>query len=274
MPKLTDQSYLLNEQYKTDSNLNKRIYLHKHFSTNPYGWCKWVFDQFELPDRCFVLELGCAVGNLWLENLDRLPAGCQIFLSDYSMGMIKQARQNLLGMRSAFRFAGIDATFLPFDDETFDIVIANHMLSHVPERRKALVDIYRVLRPGGKFYTTTIGDKHLAEILDLVGRFDPELLKGSINDPIEFTLENGLAQLSEWFPDVRLSRYIDSFCVTEADPLADYILSMGRLGVTEDKRENLVNFLKRELTNDKGKIRITKDSGIFITTKPIHRLYE
>ena len=43
----------------------------------------------------------------------------------------------------------IDATKVPFSDEKFDFVIANHILEHIPNYSKALSEFYRVLKPGG-----------------------------------------------------------------------------------------------------------------------------
>ena len=43
----------------------------------------------------------------------------------------------------------IDATAIPFEDDTFDFLIANHILEHIPDYRKALSEFYRILRPGG-----------------------------------------------------------------------------------------------------------------------------
>lgn len=43
----------------------------------------------------------------------------------------------------------MDATAIPYPDSTFDFVIANHLLEHIPDYRKALAEFYRVLRPGG-----------------------------------------------------------------------------------------------------------------------------
>ena len=45
MPDLTDQSYLLNEQYRDASNLNARIRLHQLYSANPRGMHDWIFDK-------------------------------------------------------------------------------------------------------------------------------------------------------------------------------------------------------------------------------------
>ncbi len=50
------------------------------------------------------------------------------------------------------RFAGEDGQALPFAAETFDVVIANHLLYHVPNRGQAIDEFRRVLRAGGRMY--------------------------------------------------------------------------------------------------------------------------
>ena len=92
MPQLSDQNYLLQQQYKDASNLNARVRLHARFSTNPYHWFLWIFDQFKIPGQARVLELGCGPADLWRMNLERIPPGWDITLSDFSSGMVDQAR--------------------------------------------------------------------------------------------------------------------------------------------------------------------------------------
>jgi SAM-dependent methyltransferase len=110
-----DREYLA-KQYRDGTNLNARILLHMKFSTNPYGWFGWVFDQFNLPAQGRILELGCGAGTLWMDNLERIPPGWEIILSDFSDGMLNQAQANLSQKRSFF-FKQVDArsTPLPFE---------------------------------------------------------------------------------------------------------------------------------------------------------------
>ena len=62
---LTDQEYLRSEQYRDSGNLRARMGLHERFSTNPLGWQRWVFNQFDLMPDSRILELGCGPGRLW-----------------------------------------------------------------------------------------------------------------------------------------------------------------------------------------------------------------
>ena len=59
MSKLNDQQHLLTGQYKDSGNLEARFQLHERYSTNKYGWHRWVFDQLRVPRDGRVLELGC-----------------------------------------------------------------------------------------------------------------------------------------------------------------------------------------------------------------------
>ena len=265
MSRISDPQYLRREQYRNSSNLEARIALHARFSVNPHGWQRWVFDQLELKEGCHALELGCGSGALWLENLERLPRGGEMILSDFSAGMVAQAQKKLTGRMAAARFQAIDARYLPYPPASFDSVIANHMLYHVPEREQALAEIRRVLRPGGRLYATTGGAQHLSELYDLVQKFDPQVAAdGWYLEPIDFSLEDGQAQLSSWFSKIELRRYVDALVVTEVEPLVDYILSTVRLSLGEVRRADLSGYVQRQMAANGGAIRITKDSGMFI----------
>ncbi|MBV7339567.1 class I SAM-dependent methyltransferase [Chloroflexi bacterium TSY] len=254
-------------QYQDASNLNARIRLHRRFSTNKYGWPRWVFDQFGLPPQCRILELGCGTGDLWFENLDRLSAGWEIVLSDFSSGMLRHARHNL-GDNRNFRFGVIDAQSIPFESGSFDAVVANHMLYHVPNRARALAEIQRVLKSDGRFYAATIGTQDLQEMAALVGKFDSQLASWRRRLSDSFTLENGSAQLTQWFDGVTLHHYEDSLIITEAAPLVDYILS-GRINLSADRQRDFARFVQQELQLCGGKLYVTKASGIFESSGPL-----
>ena len=262
MPEINDSAHLLRKQYRDASNLNARIDLHKKFSTNTYDWFLWIFDHFDIPPIARVLELGCGPANLWQKNLYRIPEGWDITLSDLSPGMVDKAAANLADSTHPFHLQTINAQDIPFPDASFEAVIANHMLYHVPDRELALSEIRRVLRPGARFYATTVGEEHMAELRHLVagvagGEAHPLLGE---NRP-DFTLENGTEQLSKWFKDVQVFVYEDNLIVTEAQPLVAYIRSMASLsGLEENINAEIAAFVHNEITQQ-GSIHITKASG-------------
>jgi ubiquinone/menaquinone biosynthesis C-methylase UbiE len=180
--------------------------------------------------------------------------------------MVQQAQQNLRDSQRHFEYEVIDAQSIPYDDENFDAVIANHMLYHVPDKTKAFSEIRRVLRPGGRFYASTVGRAHMRELDELAHKFEPdaELLFDG-NKTHSFILENGVEQLSQWFTNVTLRQYKDALLITEAEPLVAYVLSMIRLvenTLEGDKIAEFTKFVEEELARH-GAIHVTKANGLF-----------
>jgi ubiquinone/menaquinone biosynthesis C-methylase UbiE len=266
MSQIADQTYLLRDQYKDATNLDARVQLHVRFSTNPYGWQRWCFDQYALPDQARVLEIGCGPAHLWTTNRDRVPPGWRITLSDFSNGMLEQARRNL-DFAPQFEFEIVDAQQIPFDAETFDAVIANHMLYHVPDRLQALSEMRRVLKPNGQVYLATNGLSHLHELYELEQRFDPTADFGWSHTAHKFfSLDTGTAEVAQFFQDVRIVRYADALNIIEATPLVDYILSMATATSLRERRAELQRFIERQLA-EQGVIRISKDSGLYVARR-------
>lgn len=267
MSDMVDQTYLLAQQYNTSSNLNARIQLHERFSTNPLDWHRWVFEQFQIPENSRVLELGSGTGLLWLKNLDRFPSGCSITLSDFSSGMLEDARQSLGANAARFTFAVVDAQAIPFADNSFDVVIANHMLYHVPDRPRAFAEIRRVLAPQGHFYASTSGEMHLHEIKLLCERAGIRV-SGVLSPANEFafSLENGSAQLVPWFTRINIVRMDNSLAVTETEPLLAFILSSIPAHEIDEARIQKLRVLIDQELAEQGAVRIAKEAGLFVAS--------
>ena len=252
----------LRRQYVDGRNLNARVELHRRFSTNPYGWTRWVLDQLELAPEARVLDLGCGTGLLWTTNVERVNLTWRTMLSDFSFGMLRETRAKLDRANLQISYINLDAQALPFADDSFDAVLANHMLYHVPDRDRAISEVRRVLRPSGTFYAATNGIAHLRELDRIVGRFIVE--RGIFEANAEsFGLETGESQLRRQFGEVELRRYEDSLIVTEAQPLVDYAASSMR-GLTQQALASMHSYVESQL-HLHGSIQITKDAGLFIS---------
>ena len=258
----------LHDQYTDARNISARAQLHARFSTNKHGWCRWVFDQFDLPACCRVLELGCGPGWLWKQNLHRVPPGSEIVLSDFSPGMLANAKDALADADRAFRFEVIDAQAIPFGEEVFDAVIANHMLYHVPDLGKALGEIRRVLKAGGRLYATANGADHMKELRDLVCPLAPDLpFSRNENAKRRFGLDSGAARLAKFSGDVALRRYEDSLQVPAVEPLMAYVLSAQGAGaaLTEAAVAELRQRIDERIVAE-GVFHVTKSVGMFLAT--------
>jgi ubiquinone/menaquinone biosynthesis C-methylase UbiE len=255
-------------QYSDSTNFNARVRLSKQFSTNKYGWNRWIFDQIQFPANAMTLELGCGPAYLWRANSYRVPQDARIILSDFSEGMMKEAKMYLETEHGNYDFEIINAEEIPFDKGSFDMVIANLMLYHVPDRNKALYEISRVLKNDGVLYTTTIGINSMKELAKLFS--DCFSIEGfNIKSAAEeFGLENGMAQLQKYFKEVKLLRYEDALEVMESKPLVDYAFSTQRMHSMDKSQKSIMmkifgEYLDR-IIKAEGVIRITKDTGMFI----------
>jgi SAM-dependent methyltransferase len=112
------------------------------------------------PER--VLEVGCGWGAFAARMQEEL--GATVVAIDLSPRMVELARQRGVDAREG------DVQQLPVEDATFDCAVANCMLYHAADIDRALAELRRVLRPGGRLVATTNGKRHLEELWLLVGR--------------------------------------------------------------------------------------------------------
>ncbi|HLY85011.1 MAG TPA: class I SAM-dependent methyltransferase [Gaiellaceae bacterium] len=247
----------MSEQYATDVNLRARIDLHQRFSTATQDWHRWLFDRVALPAGSRVLEAGCGPAEFWKRNLDRLDPSWQLTLSDRSPGMIDVARA-VLGDRADYVVADIED--LPFDGETFDVVMAHHMLYHVPDRPRAFAEIRRVLVSGGVFHAATNGDGHLQEMGELSAGWWP-----FARHVDAFGLESGPPQLEPFFADVRVERCVDDLEITDVEPVLAYLRSSERYDgrELEDERAAVEAAIARD-----GVFFVRKSGGLISCRKP------
>lgn len=261
------------KQYANSGKFNARIHLHKTYSTNPYPWPLWVFDQFPKKDHLRVLELGGGNGLLWMANAERIPDHWDITITDKSSGMLQDAQRNLAHLGEHVQWSVMDAEEIHYPEESFDIVIANHMLYHLGNLERALSEIGRVLKKNGTFYASTIGSRNMAEMKELVKEFNPDSQYDRILGMIEskFSMENGKQQLENAFTDVQLHVYEDSLSITDSDAIVEYVLSMNGLEGNEQvmslqEAKAFKIFLDEKMKESDGKIHISKASGMFSCT--------
>jgi SAM-dependent methyltransferase len=208
-----------------------------------------------------VLEVGCGDGMIWRENVERIPPGWRLTLTDFSPGMVDAARA-ALGDRAEYAIA--DVQDLPFPDATFDAVIANHMLFHVPDRPRALGELARVLRPGGAFRATTIGRDHVREVRELVPP-PPDSQWARTRE--RFTIEQVDEELAPFFVavEVELVPGPQDLEVTELEPLLDFVRSRG--DVAEEELEPLRRAAEADIA-EQGFFRVSRASARVRARKP------
>ena len=102
------------------------------------------------PDNGTVLDVGTGPGVLLVE-IARRRTDLGLTGLDLSADMITAARKNLREHGDRAEAVVGDATDLPFEDDSFDLVVTSLSTHHWDEPRAAVPEIARVLRPGGRF---------------------------------------------------------------------------------------------------------------------------
>lgn len=213
-----------------------------------------------------ILELGCGDGTLWMENKEKLPDRVVVTLSDISEGMLRDARRAIGTGDGRFSFRSFDCHRIPYGEEQFDLVIANHVLFYCQDVQAVCREVKRVLKPGGRFVCSTYGREHMKEVSRLVQEFDEKIVLSADKLYEKFGKENGKELLEKSFVKVEWQQYQDCLVVTEPEPLISYVLSChGNQGqYIGEKYNDFRAFVKKKTAEG---FRITKDAGVFICAK-------
>jgi len=154
-----DDPEVVRREYATEDGLLARRAAYEH-ATGP-DVLEMLFDAIaEAAPRTY-LEVGCGPGELAARVSEELAA--DVVAIDIAPRMVELARARGVNARLG------DVQELPFEDGTFDCAVAAWMLFHVPDVPRALSQLARVLRPGGRLVAVTNDDDHLKELRELLG---------------------------------------------------------------------------------------------------------
>jgi SAM-dependent methyltransferase len=128
----------------------------------------------ELPERFGdALEIGAGTGYFSL-NLATQGLIGNLTATDISPGMLGSLENTAKRLGVPVTTVVTEAESLPFDDESFDVVMGHAVLHHIPDLDRAFSEFYRVLRPGGAIVfcgePSRYGDR-LAAVPKRVGSF-------------------------------------------------------------------------------------------------------
>ena len=180
-----------------------------------------------VPPMC-VLDVGTGTGVATHALQRMLTPESMVFGVDVSREMLLEARRS-----GHFRLAVADATLLPFPGESFDVVMASFVMSHLLEPEAALRDILRVLCPGGRFAATAWAEQGLPSSLQsdwrsVASRYMPEELLDKAQAavvPSEDRFGKSENLRGEFvrcgFSDVEVMAYADEYEVSLEDHIAE-----------------------------------------------------
>ncbi|SFS41804.1 class I SAM-dependent methyltransferase [Marininema halotolerans] len=260
------------EQYRDDRQLELRRQIHKHYSQSPTPFVDWTLQKLPLNGDERVLDAGCGSGGWLFPLANRLFPKGEVTGLDLSPGMI-QGLQKRANQTNNIQLIVSDVQMLPFTDHTFDLVMANFCLYHVPDINQALGELIRVLRPGGTLMIATGSRTNYTELMTIDQNCREHWGFPLVDEQTEgyarFSLENGdqyLRPYVNWW-----ERYIldDSLVFFESAPVIDYYASgmVERGGISAEQRATLISDVSRIIQQEieaHGSFRLRKSAGFFL----------
>jgi SAM-dependent methyltransferase len=205
-------------QYATDERVRIRQEIHEKYSIPKVDFPAWVLSNFNWRGDERVLDVGSGAG-LYYPLLKRQWSQLEYHGIDISNGMLKKHPANQKGKDGIV--VG-DAQSIPYADDSFDLIMANHMLYHVPDVDSALEEFRRVLKPEGVIMVATNSQQSMPELQVLMRRAIILLTRSNasqVQPPLPssdlFALENGSRRLARHFYAV--VRYV-RWCLTKSNP--------------------------------------------------------
>jgi ubiquinone/menaquinone biosynthesis C-methylase UbiE len=162
-------------------------------------WAKRLVAHADITPGASVLDAGCGTGIVARTAAHAVPDIEAVGL-DLNDGMLAEARRQDSHGQVAWESGSLAA--MPFDDGRFDVVLSQQVLQFVPERDKALAEMYRVLIPGGRLLIALLRDisfhssyEALAAVLDRhAGREAGDMMRSPFAGPEAATLRAELEQ--------------------------------------------------------------------------------
>jgi SAM-dependent methyltransferase len=157
-----------------------------------------------------------------------------------------------------------DATALPLPDGAADVTLASHMLYHVPEPARALSELRRITRPGGRVIIALNGDGHLRQLRTAIATArgqDPAALTERV------TLDDGESLARSFFPQVTRHDFVAELRIPGSAPIADYIRSLPGHHPDTDLDPLIETVLAALPATPDGRYTITTHAGCLIAER-------
>lgn len=259
-----DEQQYVRRQYQTQHNLNVRIRTHEIYGVPQIDFAAWVLDRVSWHGHERVIDVGCGSG-MYAEPT-RARAG-HYLAGDLSLGMLQKLEQPGLAR------VNLNAQAIPLADNTADLILANHMLYHVPDQETALREFVRVLRPAGRLLAATNSAQNMEQFRALSRQALALLGAGRQQESsiTTFTLENGRELLQRYFRNVERHDLPGALVFPDPEPVIAYLGSSRERFVRAlpagRSWEDVVAVLERILSThiaEHGDFRVNKLTGVFV----------
>lgn len=127
-----------------------------------------LFDNIEMRPGLRILDIGCATGFPLFELAEMHGPSCSAIGIDVWLDTFQRAlaRKRVYGQGNV-EVVGADASFLPFANQTFDLIVSNLGINNFADPPQVLAECYRVSRPNARIVLTTNLTGHMSEFYGL-----------------------------------------------------------------------------------------------------------
>jgi len=271
MPAANDPE-TVRKQYANDENLRIRQEIHTTYTVPKINFNEWVLDSVHWHGDERVLDVGSGAGTYYPLLKARMP-DVSYHGIDLSPGMLaKHPNKGVVTVS--------DAQKLPYADNTFDVLMANHMMYHLNDVDEAIIEFRRVLKPSGVLMVATNSVQTMPELQVLMRRAILLLTRTGgtqVKPPTPasnlFALENGCRHLARHFYAVMRNDIPSKLVFPEIDPLMRYLESTRPLrepqlpaDVNWDDVMMIMQQQVTHLVNHLGELVINKLAGVLLAT--------
>jgi ubiquinone/menaquinone biosynthesis C-methylase UbiE len=242
------------------------------------SFVEWVLDLIDLRTVENVLDAGAGVGRFTIPIAQRLAGTpARVIASDLFSGMLETIVQAAAGHGLTVQAQRADIQALPFDADTFDLVLANHVLYHLPDIDQGVRELARVTRSSGTLVATTNADDIPVAVIDLHRAAQARI--GIAAEPEEsstFSLRNGEAVLRKSYDDVQLHTFRDQQVFPDAAALISAYRTTGRFRAASRRSDveetNLLEAAEQVaaewVQRQGGRLTSPTVMGAFVCTRP------
>lgn len=171
------------------------------------GFSNDLMQRIDFSNAYHILELASGTGSTTKQLVMNLPAGAQLNATDLEAEMLDLAKS--LVPESNVTWDVVDMTSIPYIDEQYDLIVCQFGLMLVPDKEKAINEIFRVLKKGGKLFITIWADIEDNTVWKITGKTIEHFIGSNpmLQDPGPFSLSDKTNALSLFkkanFQDIR-----------------------------------------------------------------------
>jgi ubiquinone/menaquinone biosynthesis C-methylase UbiE len=263
------------EYEETSEDLQTRINIHEQFGGRDID--QWMLDLLKPEPNSRILDVGCGSGKQCLAFHDYLEGSCQVVGGDVSQELMAEARDKAKDAGEAIRIIDLDFNqSFPLETAEFDLVSCCFAIYYAEDIGSTLGEIHRVLKPGGRLFTTGPMPTNKQLFYDVIKQATDKpipTMPGSSRYDSEI-----LQSMKELFSEVDVHIFENPLTFPSVQPFVDYT----RASLSEDRKiwadffveegdfESIMEKIKQVAAArhaEEGELIMTKVVGGFIAIK-------